>query len=1063
MRKKIIVIFITLCLSGLTALANSTPAVPFPGDIELNLQPKSAHNPVNSFGDPEDFLAATLAGADYLVQMQADITEDNAGNGDPDQDLEDGGWDWVSTVFEHSAGTSPTNIYGATAQGLYRAYLASGDAAYFTAMTDAADFMAASGPDDPGGIRSAADVIFLLNYAGLPAVTTPSTYQNATVTIWNRHLTVYGSATAFAEYIRDARAGQGYANGIIPWDIGAWALALSMMDGVFPGSGYDTDADDTAEVLWQDSFNGAPGYFDPDGHSQGAVDDWSNTDYYWYALGITGLIDAFVAADVHTGEIAGLQTLLLECQYDDGAFSFQYGADPSFDDTDWQATGYACITMGARLSGLEAEINAAAWWLAATQDASGGFVYGTGNHYPEVGGESTAGMSYGTFMVEQTATDLLISAEDCIDQTPNHDPCREETTLTYSINSSGSGDAWRAVTVRFQYDPAYLELNSIDVIYDHPTDFTHFDYYDMGSGEYEVTVAISGATDGETDPQDLFSVEFDGFAEPPGPGYDTPVTITTLFVRDLVNQPLDALAGDDVVIQVDDTLPAPIPDEFFGPGSDPFCSDGTPFDVPGATSDNIELDRIEYQVDGGSWYTAPGADNIGNPNWAGPWILDPDNPVVISDGLHTLTVRVWDAVGYLSSETSDDFIIDRLAPGAITDLDATPEQVEVNLSWSVPIGHTGPGDGYEIYRAKRLTYPYEGGLTGESSWDADYALIATITDASQTTYQDLDFTGNSDAYRAVYDYKLVAYDCVNGDVAGNTASATNYFLGDWAANDGIVFSADLAMLSTSYGTSGGDPTWDAELDVAPTSDYSSYGLPGPDDRINFEDLIIFAMNYGPGGPTIPIAGFEEERDKSAPATDAELIVSLEDAPEGYRLSLTGELKGYSARLQTERLLVSATAVAYTVMTYREDDAWVIDIISLEGLLPDGTDIDLRFEGEGSLQLMAVDGRDGWNRPLILGFENNLAENLPTVFRLAQNYPNPFNPVTTINYDLAATVPVQLLVYNSLGQQVATLVNDTQPAGRYSFTFDASSLASGLYFYQLQAGEFNDLQKMMLVK
>jgi len=142
---------------------------------------------------------------------------------------------------------------------------------------------------------------------------------------------------------------------------------------------------------------------------------------------------------------------------------------------------------------------------------------------------------------------------------------------------------------------------------------------------------------------------------------------------------------------------------------------------------------------------------------------------------------------------------------------------------------------------------------------------------------------------------------------------------------------------------------------------------------------------------------------------------------------------------------------------------VIDVVALEGLIADGSAIALDFSGEGDLVPVGVEGRDGWNRPLILGFENNLAENLPTVFRLAQNYPNPFNPVTTINYDLAATVPVQLLVYNSLGQQVATLVNDTQPAGRYSFTFDASSLASGLYFYQLQAGEFNDLQKMMLVK
>jgi hypothetical protein len=258
-----------------------------------------------------------------------------------------------------------------------------------------------------------------------------------------------------------------------------------------------------------------------------------------------------------------------------------------------------------------------------------------------------------------------------------------------------------------------------------------------------------------------------------------------------------------------------------------------------------------------------------------------------------------------------------------------------------------------------------------------------------------------------------------------------------------------------------------EMNVGPTDDYSSYGLPAfgvTTALVDFEDLIIFAMNYGPTGPTIlPITSFDEDGNKATPSTDVEMIVSLEDAEDGYQLALTGELKGFSARLQTERQLESATAAGYTVMTYRDGDAWVIDVIALEGLIADGTNIALSITGEGSMDLASVDGRDGWNQPVLLTVENNLAENMPTVFNLAQNYPNPFNPVTTINYDLAASVPVELLVYNSLGQQVATLVHATQPAGRYSVNFDGSRLASGLYFYQLNAGEFNDLQKMLLVK
>ena len=89
--------------------------------------------------------------------------------------------------------------------------------------------------------------------------------------------------------------------------------------------------------------------------------------------------------------------------------------------------------------------------------------------------------------------------------------------------------------------------------------------------------------------------------------------------------------------------------------------------------------------------------------------------------------------------------------------------------------------------------------------------------------------------------------------------------------------------------------------------------------------------------------------------------------------------------------------------------------------------------------------------------------IPTAYALMQNYPNPFNPTTIIAYDLPATTRVTLKIYNILGQQVATLVNDTQNAGRYTAQFDARSIASGVYFYHLQAGTFNQVKKMMVLK
>ena len=89
--------------------------------------------------------------------------------------------------------------------------------------------------------------------------------------------------------------------------------------------------------------------------------------------------------------------------------------------------------------------------------------------------------------------------------------------------------------------------------------------------------------------------------------------------------------------------------------------------------------------------------------------------------------------------------------------------------------------------------------------------------------------------------------------------------------------------------------------------------------------------------------------------------------------------------------------------------------------------------------------------------------LPTTYDLSQNYPNPFNPTTTINYQVPQNSFVTLKVYDILGREVATLVNDQKTQGRYSVNFDASRLASGVYIYQVRANDFVSSKKMMLVK
>ena len=100
---------------------------------------------------------------------------------------------------------------------------------------------------------------------------------------------------------------------------------------------------------------------------------------------------------------------------------------------------------------------------------------------------------------------------------------------------------------------------------------------------------------------------------------------------------------------------------------------------------------------------------------------------------------------------------------------------------------------------------------------------------------------------------------------------------------------------------------------------------------------------------------------------------------------------------------------------------------------------------------------------IIGISNNGGE-VPVIYALGQNYPNPFNPSTVIDYSLPKQSVVNLKVYDVLGQDVATLVNNEfKQAGVYDVTFNASNLPSGVYYYRLTAGEYTDVRKMILVK
>jgi hypothetical protein len=94
---------------------------------------------------------------------------------------------------------------------------------------------------------------------------------------------------------------------------------------------------------------------------------------------------------------------------------------------------------------------------------------------------------------------------------------------------------------------------------------------------------------------------------------------------------------------------------------------------------------------------------------------------------------------------------------------------------------------------------------------------------------------------------------------------------------------------------------------------------------------------------------------------------------------------------------------------------------------------------------------------------NTTDELPTIYSLSQNYPNPFNPSTTVHFELPRESNVTLKVYNMLGQEMLNVIDQVKAAGRYDLKIDGKSLASGVYFYRLTAGDYVSTRRLILLK
>ncbi|MCU0643988.1 MAG: DUF4397 domain-containing protein [bacterium] len=201
------------------------------------------------------------------------------------------------------------------------------------------------------------------------------------------------------------------------------------------------------------------------------------------------------------------------------------------------------------------------------------------------------------------------------------------------------------------------------------------------------------------------------------------------------------------------------------------------------------------------------------------------------------------------------------------------------------------------------------------------------------------------------------------------------------------------------------------------------------------------------------------------ATDVDAVkVMVKGGPTLVENAAYGDITDY----------ISVPATAYDIRLIRNSDgatlgAFDVNLTGLNGgsavVLASGFRKDTGNQGGESFQLIGVLA----NGQVVIfpdpptSVSEIVDSAVPTRFELEQNYPNPFNPTTTISFSIPNSEFVKLSVFNTLGQQVATIVNEQLNAGQYKLLFDASNLVSGIYYYRIEAGNFTSTKRLVLLR
>jgi hypothetical protein len=654
----------------------------------------------------------------------------------------------------------------------------------------------------------------------------------------------------------------------------------------------------------------------------------------------------------------------------------------------------------------------------------------------------------------------------------------------------------RGYHLEIVFDDTYVYVDSLDI---HVTEGsflsdvggTVFLVERVDESTFVVDCAMLGATGGATGVGDLCSIAFTGRT---GDGISV-VDFSEVRLRDADNRWIQ-VSDEFAVLELDNTLP----DSEAGPVAPYYNIES--FNVPFTASDagtGVRHVELYYQLDGGGYV-----------QYGSTFTVSPIAFTAPGEGAYEFYTIGTDNVGNVEDAppaADCTTVVDSTPPLSPVDLVALPGNNAISLSWwTVPAGRDAPVEGTLLVRQTwgAGAYPeYDdwGAPYGYPTHQADGFVVEFVPGTGPQTFED---TGFTDASRNVYYYTAFTRDSAgNYSVAASTAQArsTSYWLADVreptdtpGTYDGFVDYYDKIAYSYSYYSAEGEPHYDNELDVGPTDDGSRMGIPLTDNIIDFEDVMILAMNYGDVSP----ASIRDEgppdtaiRDHAVLALEWEGLESAVGDVMEVNLTLRvgeGYAKGVSSVITFDEdalEFLSAVpgepvgTVGESFFFAREEAGRLrVDfaVLGLEATMPGSCAVaTLRFlvskEEPSELDIDDVVLRDPWNSDitcLASGLHLDGSGKVPLRLRLGQNVRNPFNPRTTIAFDLPKRCSVTLRIYGVDGREVAALVDEPRDAGAYEVSWDGTGdrgadAASGVYFYVLETGGLRLTQKMVLMR